>query len=208
MCGIAGIISLDGRPVDRQRLERMRDSLTHRGPDGEGAWIDGPVGLAHRRLSIVDLASGQQPMLSAEGKLCLTFNGEIYDHLTTRARLEQAGHIYRTNSDTETILHLYEEQGERCVESLTGMFAFALWDRRDSSLLLARDRLGIKPLYYAVTDRELLFASEIKAILAAGFPPALNTAVLPEFLANRYVASSETFFRGIRKLLPGRTLRW
>jgi asparagine synthase (glutamine-hydrolysing) len=208
MCGIAGIISFDGRPVDRQRLERMRDSLTHRGPDGEGAWIDGPVGLAHRRLSIVDLASGQQPMLSAEGKLCLTFNGEIYDHLATRARLEQAGHVYRTHSDTETILHLYEEQGERCVESLTGMFAFALWDRRDSSLLLARDRLGIKPLYYAVTDRELLFASEIKAILAAGFPPALNTAVLPEFLANRYLASSETFFRGIRKLLPGRTLRW
>ncbi len=209
MCGIVGIIALDPRAVvDRARLERMRDSLRHRGPDGEGAWLEGPVGLGHRRLAIVDLQGGQQPMRSADGATCIVFNGEIYNHARLRGPLEGLGHRYRTRSDTETILHLYEERGERCVEELAGMFAFALWDRRTSELLLARDRLGIKPLYYAIDERELLFASEIKALLAAGVRPELDASVLPEFLASRYIASDRTFFRGIRKLLPGRTLRW
>ena len=210
MCGIAGIVKLDPREaVDEARLKNMRDVLRHRGPDGEGLWIDGPVGLGHRRLSIVDVAGGQQPMTNEDGSVWITFNGEIYNHAALRPGLEARGHRYRTRSDTETILHLYEEEGERCVERLQGMFAFAIWDRARARLLLARDRLGIKPLYYALTDQELLFGSEIKALLAASASrPVFNRAILPEFLATRYVAGEETFFAGIRKLLPGRTLTW
>ena len=210
MCGIAGIVRFDPREiVDEARLKRMRDVLRHRGPDGEGLWIDGPVGLAHRRLSIVDVAGGHQPMSNEDDAIWITYNGEIYNHATLRPGLETAGHRYRTRSDTETILHLYEEEGERCVERLQGMFAFALWDRTRESLLLARDRLGIKPLYYAVTDQELLFGSEIKAILAARQgKPQLNVTALPEFLATRFLAGEETFFEGIRKLPPGHTLTW
>ena len=210
MCGIAGIVNLDPRePVDETLLKRMRDVLRHRGPDGEGLWVDGPVGLAHRRLAIVDVAGGQQPMTNEDGSCWITFNGEIYNHAALRPGLEARGHVYRTRSDTESILHLYEDEGERCVERLRGMFAFALWDRTRRRLLLARDRLGIKPLYWALTARELLFASEIKAILAAtSARPVLNEAILPQYLASRYVAGEETFFRGVRKLLPGRTLTW
>lgn len=210
MCGIAGIISFDReKPVEADRLRRMRDILRHRGPDGEGLWIDGPVGLAHRRLSIVDLASGGQPMATGDQNVWIVFNGEIYNHLDLRHDLESRGHHYRTRSDTETILHLYKDAGEACVERLQGMFAFALWDRQRQQLLLARDRLGIKPLYYAMTDRELLFASEIKAILAAGtVQPRLNDQVIPEYLATGFVSGPETFFGGVRKLLPGRTLTW
>jgi asparagine synthase (glutamine-hydrolysing) len=210
MCGIVGIVKRDRREmVDEARLKRMRDVLRHRGPDGEGLFIDGPVGLGHRRLAIVDVAGGHQPMTNEDETAWIVYNGEIYNHAALRPGLEARGHRYRTRSDTETILHAYEEDGERCVERLQGMFAFALWDRARERLLLARDRLGIKPLYYACTDDELLFASEIKAILAAGpIRPALNEAILPEFLATAYVAGAETFFRGIRKLLPGRTLTW
>jgi asparagine synthase (glutamine-hydrolysing) len=210
MCGIAGILKLDPREtVDEARLKRMRDVLRHRGPDGEGLWIDGPIGLGHRRLAIVDVAGGQQPMTNEDGSAWIIYNGEIYNHAALRPGLEAKGHRYQTRSDTETILHLYEEEGERCVEQLQGMFAFALWDTTHQRLLLARDRLGIKPLYYALTDRELLFGSEIKAILAAGpIRPELDARVLPEFLAMRYVAGEGTFFRGIRKLQPGHTLTW
>jgi asparagine synthase (glutamine-hydrolysing) len=210
MCGIVGILKLDPREtVDEARLKRMRDVLRHRGPDGEGLWIDGPIGLGHRRLAIVDVAGGQQPMTNEDGSAWITYNGEIYNHAALRPGLEAKGHRYQTRSDTETILHLYEEEGERCVEQLQGMFAFALWDTTHQRLLLARDRLGIKPLYYAQTDRELLFASEIKAILAAGpSRPELDPRVLPELLATRYVADEGTFFRGIRKLQPGHTLTW
>src|SRR5437899_1634765 len=187
----------------------MRDILRHRGPDDEGLWVEGPVGLGHRRLAIVDVAGGQQPMTNEDQTVWIVFNGEIYNHAALRPELQARGHRYRTRSDTETIIHLYEEEGERCVERLQGMFAFALWDRTRGRLLLARDRLGIKPLYYACTEHELLFASEIKAILAARLiQPEFNEAVLPEFLATRFVAGEETFFRGIRKLLPGRTLSW
>src|SRR6059036_2799212 len=198
MCGIVGIVNLDPREtVDEALLKRMRDVLRHRGPDGEGLWTEGPVGLGHRRLAIVDVAGGQQPLPNEDQSCWLVYNGEIYNHAALRPGLEARGHRYRTRSDTETILHLYEEEGDRCVERLQGMFAFALWDRPRGRLLLARDRLGIKPLYYAVTGQELVFASEIKAILAV-LPglPAFNVDVLPEFLANRYVAGDETFFTG------------
>src|SRR5436309_4568676 len=210
MCGIAGIVRFDPTEiVPEARLVRMRDALRHRGPDDQGVWIAGPVGLAARRLSIIDVAGGHQPMANEDGSVWITYNGELYNHPVLRPELEARGHRYATRSDTETILHLYEEEGERCVERLRGMFAFALWDRREGRLVLARDRLGIKPLYYACTDREILFASEIKAILEAGpLRSELNEAVLPEFLATRYVAGEETFFRGVRKLLPGRVLRW
>src|SRR5256712_4285620 len=210
MCGIAGIVKRDPREtVDEARLKRMRDVLRHRGPDGEGLLLDGPVGLGHRRLAIIDVAGGHQPMANEDETIWIVYNGEIYNHAPLRPGLESRGHRYRTRSDTETIVDLYEEEGERCVERLQGMFAFAVWDRTRQRLLLARDRLGIKPLYYASTDRELIFASEIKAILAAGgVAPAFNTAVLPQFLAPGFVPGAQTFFRGGFKLLPGRTPSW
>src|SRR5438552_2536473 len=168
MCGIAGIVKFDPRErAEDDRLVRMRDRIAHRGPDGQGLIVDGRTGLAHRRLAIVDVGGGQQPMCNEDGTVWIVFNGEIYNHAELRSGLEARGHRYRSRSDTETILHLYEEEGERCVERLQGMFAFAIWDRAQGQLFLARDRLGIKPLYYALTDRELLFASEIKGILAA-----------------------------------------
>src|SRR5262245_30698462 len=210
MCGIVGIVSTDPRAyVDEARLKRMRDVLRHRGPDGEGLWVDGPVGFGHRRLAIVDVEGGHQPMANGTGTAWVTYNGEIYNHPELRRSLEGRGHRYRTRSDTETILHLYEEEGDRCAEQLQGMFAFAIWDRVRGRLFLARDRLGIKPLYYAASAGEFLFASEIKAIVAARAERArLNDAVIPEFLATRSVAGEETFFEGIAKLLPGRTLTW
>jgi asparagine synthase (glutamine-hydrolysing) len=210
MCGIAGIVRFDPREVvEEARVKRMRDVVRHRGPDGEGLWMEGPVGLGHRRLSIVDVAGGHQPMSNEDGGIWITYNGEIYNHAALRRGLEAKGHRYQTRSDTETIVHLYEEEGDACVEQLQGMFAFALWDRKRERLLLARDRLGIKPLYYAVNDRELLFASEIKAILAVTYGrPTLNAAAVPEFLASRFLAGDETFFEGIRKLPPGHVFTW
>jgi asparagine synthase (glutamine-hydrolysing) len=209
MCGIAGIVELDPRErVDESRLKRMGEVLRHRGPDGEGRLLDGPAGLAHQRLAIVDVAGGHQPMSNEHGTVWIAFNGEIYNHAALRPGLEALGHRYRTRSDTETILHLYEEEGERCVERLQGMFAFAIWDGPRQRLLLARDRLGIKPLFYTVAEGEFLFASEIKAILAAGRKAEFDRDVLPEYLATGFVAGEATFFRGVRKLLPGRTLTW
>jgi asparagine synthase (glutamine-hydrolysing) len=207
MCGIAGIVKLDpDRAVDVVRLGRMRDALVHRGPDDAGQWVDGPVGLAHRRLAIVDVAGGHQPM--ADGRAHIVYNGEIYNHGELRRELEARGHRYRTRCDTESILHLYQEEGAACVEHLQGMFAFALWDGARRELLLARDRLGIKPLYYAQIDGELLFASEIKALVAGGLRVQVNHAVVPELLATGFIAGEETLFVGARKLLPGRTLTW
>jgi asparagine synthase (glutamine-hydrolysing) len=210
MCGIVGIVKLNPNDVvEEARLKRMRDVLRHRGPDGEGLWTEGPVGLGHRRLAIVDVTGGDQPMASEHGTAWIVYNGETYNHSDLRVELEHKGHHYRTRSDTETILHLYEEEGERCVERLRGMFAFAIWDRARSRLFLARDRLGIKPLYFACTDQELLFASEIKAILAASQSrPRFNQAILSEFLATRFVAGEGTFFQGVLKLAPGHSLSW
>jgi asparagine synthase (glutamine-hydrolysing) len=191
-------------------LEQMRDIIRHRGPDDEGLYVEGPVGLGHRRLSIVDVASGHQPMTNEDGTLRIVYNGEIYNHTDFREELEARGHRYQTHCDTETILHLYEEHGARCVEHLRGMFAFAIWDARRRELFIARDRLGVKPLYYVHTDDgSLYFASEIKALLAARAVRAeLNFAALPDYLANHATSEDETLFRGVRRLMPGHTLLW
>jgi len=212
MCGINGIAlsAKSGRRVDPALLARMRDVITHRGPDDEGLFIDGAVGLGHRRLSIVDVAAGHQPMANEDKTLHVTYNGEIYNHADFREGLEARGHIYQTHCDTETILHLYEEHGAACVEQLRGMFAFAIWDSRRRELFIARDRLGVKPLYYAHTaDGSLYFGSEIKAVLAAGAcKPELNFAALPDYLANHATSGEETLFLGIKRLLPGHTMLW
>ena len=213
MCGINGIVlsgrGRDGR-VDEHVLTRMRDVLTHRGPDDEGLFVEGGVGLGHRRLSIVDVSAGHQPMANEDGSLQIVYNGEIYNHADFRPSLEARGHVYRTHCDTETILHLYEEEGARCVERMRGMFAFAIWDRRKRELFAARDRLGIKPLYYVQTDDgSLYFASEIKSLLAArAVRPELNYRALPDFLANHAPSGEETLFRGVKRLPAGHTLLW
>lgn len=212
MCGIAGIAfsSRSGRSANANVLKRMCDVIRHRGPDDEGFFVDGGVGLGHRRLSIVDVAAGHQPMTNEDGSLKITYNGEIYNHADYRAELEASGHVYQTHCDTETILHLYEEHGERCVEYLRGMFAFALWDNKTRKLFIARDRLGVKPLYYAQTqDGSLYFSSEIKSLLASGDIKAeVNYDVLPDYLANHAPSGTQTLYRGINRLLPGHTLTW
>lgn len=212
MCGICGIAhpSRTRLRVEEARLKVMRDALAHRGPDDAGLHVAASVGLGHRRLSIIDLKGGHQPMSNEDGSIWITFNGEIYNHLKLRPALERNGHIYRTTSDTETLLHLYEERGDRLVDELSGMFAFAVWDAPRRRLLLARDRLGIKPLYYHHRkDGSLYFASEIKSLLAAqAVSPEINHAALPDYLANHAPSGEETLFRGIRRLLPGHTLIW
>ena len=185
----------------------MRDVLSHRGPDDAGLYVDDRAALAHRRLSIVDLAAGHQPLSNENGTVWVVFNGEIYNHQAIRDQLEAAGHTYRTRSDTETIVHAYEQWGDACVERFRGMFAFAIWDASRRRLLLVRDRLGIKPLYWALTDGRLLFGSEIKSILASGLIRAeANEDLLPELLSTRYISGSETLFRGIHRLMPGHML--
>ena len=212
MCGINGIV-LAGRwrRVERDVLERMRDCISHRGPDDSGLLLDGEVGLGHRRLSIVDVAAGHQPMTNEDGTLHVVYNGEIYNHADSRPWLEARGHTYRTHCDTETILHLYEEKGARlrrstcaaCSPSPSGT-------RRARELFIARDRLGVKPLYYVHTaDGSLFFASEIKALLEArAVSPELNYAALPDYLANHGTSGDETLFAGVRRLPPGHTLLW
>ena len=212
MCGICGIAIPQGvnQDVDAATLVRMRDSLTHRGPDDGGLYIDRAVGLGHRRLSIVDLAGGHQPMSNEDGSVWITYNGEVYNHRDLRPSLEERGHVYQTNCDTETIIHLYEEQGPRAVEQLRGMFAFAIWDQTRRRLVLARDRLGIKPLYYTLSDDGVIcFASEIKALIEARAVRAeLNYDALADYAANRSTSGEETLFRGVKRLLPGHTLVW
>ena len=194
-------------PGERVRVQLMRDVLAHRGPDGEGLHTDEHAALAHRRLSIVDLAGGHQPLANEDGTIWITYNGEIYNHADVRPMLEAAGHRYRTKSDTETIVHAYEEWGDDCVKRFRGMFAFALWDAPKRRLLLVRDRLGVKPLYWALVNNRLLFASEIKAILESGLIEARpNERVIPEVLATRYTSNTETMFQGIYKLLPAHRL--
>jgi asparagine synthase (glutamine-hydrolysing) len=212
MCGICGIAIPKqlNRPVSGSLLIAMRDTLTHRGPDDAGLYLDDGVGLGHRRLSIVDLGGGHQPMANEDRRVWIVFNGEIYNHRDLRPELEERGHQYRTVSDTETIIHLYEELGARAVERLSGMFAFAVWDSARRELLLARDRLGIKPLYYALAgDGSLYFASEIKALVETrAVAPEINYPALPDYLANHAPSGEETLFRGVNRLLPGHTLTW
>lgn len=188
----------------------MRDVQFHRGPDDGGTFIEGNVGLGHRRLSIVDVSHGAQPMFNEDGSLVIIYNGEIYNHADYRRELEIAGHRYKTHCDTETIIHLYEELGADCLEKLRGMFAFAIWDRREKSLFIARDRLGVKPLYYYLSDDgDLFFGSEIKTILEAGaIKPELNYNALPDQLANHGTSYDETLYKDVKRLLPGHFLVW
>jgi asparagine synthase (glutamine-hydrolysing) len=214
MCGIAGIVSTEWGVATPTAVERMTRIIRHRGPDDSGIWHagfdGGEVALGHRRLSIIDLsAAGHQPMTNEDGSMWLTYNGEIYNHAAVRPDLERAGHRYRSHTDSETILHAYEEYGDRCVERFRGMFAFAIWDGRRKRLLVARDRLGVKPVYYAQIGTTLVFASEIKAILESGLVKARPAAgALSEYLLFGYRASVETMFDGIRKLPPGHVLAW
>ncbi|MCI0392807.1 MAG: asparagine synthase (glutamine-hydrolyzing) [Acidobacteria bacterium] len=212
MCGICGIAAPNahGRRVDEGHLVAMRDTLVHRGPDDDGLFIDGGIALGHRRLSIVDLGNGHQPMANEDETVWIAFNGEIYNHRQLRPMLEERGHNYRSTSDTETIIHLYEEFGPMGVRKLRGMFAYAIWDSSRQQLVLARDRLGIKPLYYTFTDDGVLhFASEIKALIEArAIVPELNYAALADYAANRFTSGEETLFRGVKRLLPGHVLVW
>lgn len=208
MCGIAGMLCLErGRPADRGQLAAMTEVIAHRGPDDHGLYVSGPIGLGHRRLSILDLAGGHQPWLDAEQERALVFNGEIYNYRELRTSLRAQGRTFRSNCDTEVLLQLARISDVRWLEQLNGMFAFALWDDRQQELLLARDRVGIKPLYYCLHNGTFFFASEIKSLLVTGLPRLLNEAAVPEFLAYRTVSGSETIVRGIRALLPGHVLR-
>jgi asparagine synthase (glutamine-hydrolysing) len=208
MCGIAGIFEFgESAQVDSGVLRRMCDVMAHRGPDDDGFFTQGQIGLGMRRLSIVDLATGHQPICNEDGSIWIVFNGEIYNHGELRERLITQGHRYRTHSDTETIVHLYEEYGKDCVQRLRGMFAFAIWDAKQKSLFIARDRLGIKPLYYRLTPRTFIFGSEIKVLMAyPGVRPEFNRDVLPEFLTFGYLSGDETFYGGVKKLMPGHQL--
>jgi asparagine synthase (glutamine-hydrolysing) len=205
MCGICGKLNFNReKPVSGGLLKRMADTIAHRGPDDEGYYLSGPVGLGFRRLSIIDLASGHQPLSNEDGTVWIVFNGEIYNFEELRDDLLSRGHIFRTRTDTEVIVHLYEEFGPACVERLRGMFGFAIWDERQQTLMLARDRVGIKPVYYAIEKDSLVFGSEIKAVLA---DPEISAQVRPEivdrFLTFYYVPGEDTLFRNIFKLKPG-----
>jgi asparagine synthase (glutamine-hydrolysing) len=208
MCGICGIVAFDGsRTIEPRLVQRMADSIRHRGPDDEGLHVGGQAVLGHRRLSIIDLNSGHQPISNEDGSVWIVFNGEIYNYKELARGLRARGHQFRTQSDTEVIVHLYEEHGPDGVEHLRGMFAFAIWDARRRRLLLARDRVGIKPLYYAVADGCLLFGSEIKAILEhPAMERRVNLAALDTFLMHHYGPGEETAFSGVRRLLPGHHL--
>jgi len=207
MCGIVGLIQKRGGPYPRDILERMNRLLAHRGPDDEGSRIEGNAGLAQRRLSIIDLETGHQPLSNEDGSLWIVYNGEVYNYLELRQGLLERGHRFRTRSDTEVIVHLFEERGPACLAELRGMFSFAVWNRDDGSLFLARDRLGIKPLFYASLPGAFLFASEIKSLLAhPELDPAVDPAALMDYPTYRYVPAPDTLFRNVRKLRPGHFL--
>jgi asparagine synthase (glutamine-hydrolysing) len=208
MCGIAGVLFADpSRGVEPALLRAMGDSIAHRGPDGFGTWSEPGIGLVHRRLSIIDLEGGRQPLGNEDGSVQVVFNGEIYNYVELRRRLEGRGHRFATASDTEVLVHLYEDEGEDLVHRLRGMFAFAIWDRARGRLVLARDRLGIKPLYVYRDDRRLLFGSEVKAILAAAdVPRTIDVEALEDYLAFGMVPGSRSIFSRIEKVLPAHVL--
>jgi asparagine synthase (glutamine-hydrolysing) len=209
MCGITGILNLNGgRPPEPARLVRANDALAHRGPDDSGAFTDGHVGLAMRRLSIIDVARGHQPLSNENGAISIVFNGEIYNHLQLREELIGRGHRFRTRSDTETIVHAYEQWGmEGCLSRLRGMFAFAIWDSSERVLFLCRDRMGIKPLYYAEERGRLYFSSEIRGILLqSGIPCRMDMAAVDAFLTVGFVPNPHTICKGIKKLPPAHFL--
>jgi asparagine synthase (glutamine-hydrolysing) len=203
MCGICGVFDFSGNLVDRQFVQRMGDRIQHRGPDGAGYYVSGSVGLGNRRLSIIDLEGGQQPQANEDESIQVVFNGEIYNFIELREELVKKGHVFKTRSDTEVIVHAYEEWGDECPKRFNGMFAFALWDSNRRRLLLARDHLGVKPLYYTQIGTRLLFASEIKALLTdPECPREVDLQALGQLFTLRYVPSPSTLFEGIRKLPP------
>jgi asparagine synthase (glutamine-hydrolysing) len=213
MCGITGIFDTrDRRDVDRAVLQRMNDSQLHRGPDEGSVHLEPGLGFGHRRLSIIDIATGQQPLFNEDGSVVVVFNGEIYNFQSLIPELQAGGHTFRTKSDTEVIVHAWEQWGEACVERFRGMFAFALWDRNRQTLFLARDRLGVKPMYYALLDDgRLLFGSELKSLLAyqdgrGGLKRDLDPLAIEEYFALGYVAEPRTVFKGALKLPPAHTL--
>jgi asparagine synthase (glutamine-hydrolysing) len=210
MCGIVGLLELTGRSADLEKAKAMASVLAYRGPDGQGEWCSGPIALGHRRLSIIDLSTrALQPMTNYDGTVHVVFNGEIYNFQELRGLLEKAGYVFRSESDTEVLVHGYEEWGiEGLLERLVGIFAFALWDERTKLLYLVRDHLGVKPLYYTECDGTLLFASEVKAFYAAGFPFAMDSEVGPELLVFGHVAGDRTPVRGVRRLEPGTYCVW
>ena len=205
MCGIVGIVNKDATPVDTSTLSKMAATLAHRGPDEEGTYIDGPVGFHHKRLAIIDLKTGRQPM--TDGPVTVVLNGEIYNYRELREALKRAGHAFATASDTEVLLRMYLEHGPDCVKSLNGIFAFLIHDRRNRRLMAARDHFGVKPLYYYESGRRLMFASEIKALLAHPETPAEpHPNAIQEYLVFQYLLNSETFFKDIHRVEPGRYL--
>jgi len=209
VCGIVGIIYSERVPVDPRPLRRMLATLGHRGPDEQGIYVDGPVGLGHARLSIIDPAGGQQPMCHREAGRWITFNGEIFNYVELREELAARGHRFRTRSDTEVILHAYDEWGDACVEHFNGQWAFAIWDERRRRLLLSRDRLGIRPLFTTRLGNRLLFASEIKALLAnPDVPRRIDPAGLDQTFTYWTTLAPQTIFEGIRELPPGHNLVW
>ncbi|RMG45455.1 MAG: asparagine synthetase B, partial [Acidobacteria bacterium] len=210
MCGICGIVHPDPQyQVDRERLLAMRDRLTHRGPDDAGEYMAPGVVLGARRLIVIDLTErGHMPMSTPDGRYWITYNGEVYNYRELRSMLETCGHRFRSRTDTEVVLYLYAEQGPAMLDRLNGMFAMAIWDSRERTLFLARDRLGIKPLYYAVWNDAFYFASEEKALFAAGIPSEFDAETLEELLCFRYVAGERTPFVGVKRLLPGHYLLW
>jgi asparagine synthase (glutamine-hydrolysing) len=212
MCGICGIAIPERhqRAVNEAELIRMRDTLVHRGPDGAGIMVDHNIGLGHRRLSIMDVAHGAQPMTTPDGQITIVYNGEVFNHPQLKQELEQTGVTYRTTCDTETVLHLYRAEGNAGVRRCRGMFAWAIWDRTHQRLTLTRDRFGVKPLYYSLLpDGTLLFASEIKALLEHhALSASLNHLALPDFLANHAPSGTDTLFRNVKRLAPGHQLVW
>ena len=208
MCGIAGIAQFaESGPIAMEELSRMAQTLAHRGPDDSGIYLDVKdhlCGLAHRRLSVIDLQGGHQPMSNAEESIWISYNGECYNFQELRKELKQLGHRFKTNSDTEVVIHLYEQYGVKCVEHMRGMFAFAVWDKKKKQLFLARDRLGQKPLYYGLHNDRFIFASQCKAILTSHeFPRKPDRHSILSYLLLQYVPPPNTAFRHIRQLPPG-----
>jgi asparagine synthase (glutamine-hydrolysing) len=209
MCGVCGILSFDHSiDIEEHRIAQMTKSLSHRGPDNQGLWVKGPIGLGHCRLSIIDLtATGHQPMSNEDGRFWISYNGEVYNFQQLRMELESKGHRFKSLTDTEVIVHLYEEEGIECLSKLRGMFAFAIWDDNRRLLFLARDRFGQKPLYYYVDEQKLIFASEIKGLLASGLIETLpDYEALHQYLLFGYVPHPRTGFKGIKKLPPAHCL--
>src|SRR3989454_9343085 len=207
MCGIAGLISAGPRPDTAELVRRMTAALAHRGPDGEGCWMDDQAALGHRRLAIIDVAGGAQPLVNETGSVRVVCNGEIYNYRELRAELEARGHRFQTASDCETIVHLYEDEGPDAIARLHGMFALAIWDRAARRLVLARDRIGIKPLFYASGSRGFGFASEIKALVAAGLTECrVDPGALRHYLSCGYVPRTDTIYQDVQRVAPGELL--